>query len=198
MLQDPSAGRLQKRDSLQDVGLGLGAEALDLGDLAGLGRGPQVGHALDLQRLVQDLDLLGPQARHPQERQNSRRCRLAQLVVGGQLPRGRKLHDLGVHRLADPWHLRQAAVGDHLGEVRRQAQERLGRVVIGPAAERVLTIDLQNRPHLIENLGDARGFHGGTSMKCKYKYDLTTESTETTERGNQRAKDGKRTDWTQE
>ena len=154
VLQDPLAGRLHERDPLEDLGLGLGAEALELGDLARLGRGPQVGQALDLQRLVQDLDLLGPQARDPQQREDPRRRRLAQLVVGRQLAGRRKLDDLGVHRLADPGHLGQAAVGDHLREVRRQVQERLGRVVIGPAAERVLAPDLEERPHLVEDLGN--------------------------------------------
>ncbi len=166
----------------------LAPKPLSLAIWPGLGRGPEVGQALDLQRLVQDLDLLGPQARHPQQGEDSRRHRLAELVVGGQLPGGRKLDDLREHRLADSRHLRQAAVGDHLREVGRQAPERLGRVVIGPAAKRVLALDLENRPHLIENLGDARGFHGGTPRTCEFKYVLTTENTETTERGDQERK----------
>ena len=53
----------------------------------------------------------------------------------------RELDDLGVHRLADPGHLRQPAVGDHLRQVVGQIRERLRRVVIGPAAKRVFPLD---------------------------------------------------------
>ena len=48
-LQDPLARLFQERDALEDVGLGLGPEALLTGDLARLGRRSQVGQALDLQ-----------------------------------------------------------------------------------------------------------------------------------------------------
>ena len=56
--------------ALQDQLLDLGAEAFQLLDLPGLGRGLQVLRSGDPQFLVEDMDPLGPQAGHVhQERQ---------------------------------------------------------------------------------------------------------------------------------
>ena len=159
MLEDPPAGLLQERDPLQDVGLGLGSEPLQLGDRSRLTGRAEVGQALDPQRLPEDLDLLGTEAGNPQEGEDSRRHCLAELVISRQVPGRRQLDDLRQHGLADPRHLRQAAVGDHLRQVGRQVAEHLGCVVIGPATKRVLALNLEDRPHLIENLGNACCFH---------------------------------------
>ena len=64
-----------------------------------------------------------------------------------------------MHGLADSRHVGQGAVGNHLGEVGRQIRKHLRRVVISPAAKRVLSLNLQDGPHLIKDLGNACGFH---------------------------------------
>ncbi len=157
--QNPPAGLLQKSDPLQDVGLGLAAKALQLGDRPRLGGRAEVGQAFDLERLAEGLDLLGAEAGHLEQRQDAGRHRLAQFIVRRQLTGRGELDDLGVHGLADSRHVGQGAVGDHLGQIGRQVREHLCRVVIGPAAKRVLALDLQDGSHLVKNLGDACGFH---------------------------------------
>ena len=88
----------------------------------------------------------------------------AQLVVGGQLAGRRELDDLGDASSrrcpGTSARLPSAIISDRSAG---RPLERLRGVVIGPAAKRVLAPDLEQRPHLVQDLGDARGFHGSWS-----------------------------------
>ena len=116
-LQDAVADRFDEGDPFEDLRLGLGAEALQPGDLPRLGRRAEVGQALDLQGLVERQDLLRPEPGDAQQGDQAGGRLAPQLVVRGELAGRRELDDLGVHRLADPRRLGQAAVGDRLREV---------------------------------------------------------------------------------
>ncbi len=157
--QHPLAGRLHEGDPFEDLGLGLGAEAFQIGDEPGFPRVSQVGEALDLQLVVEQLDLLGAEPRNPQEGDESRAGLAAEVFISLEMPGRRELDDLRIEGFADPRLLLEGAVGDHLTQVARQRLKHLGCLVIGAAAERVLPVDLQECPHLVEDLGDARRFH---------------------------------------
>ena len=160
-LQDSVADLLDERDPFEDLDLGLRAEARDARDLVRLARGAEVGEALDLQLVVQGLDLLRPQTRHAQERDEAGRGLAPQGLVFGQAAGGDELGDLREHRLADARHLGERAVVEHRREVIRQRLQGLRRVVIGPATKRVLAANFQQGAHLVEDAGDAGGFHEG-------------------------------------
>ena len=107
---------------------------------------------------VQRLDLLGTR---PGMRKSATRpggVLAPQLVIGGQLPRRGKLHDLGVHRVADPGHLLQAGRRRSSPEIAGQVHQRLGGGVVGPAPERVFAPDLEQGPHLVDESGRSGRF----------------------------------------
>ena len=91
----------------------------------------------------------------------------AKLVIGRQLAGRGKLDDLGVHRLADSRALRPDVPSAIISERSAgRVREHLGGVVVGPAAKRVLALDLQDGPHLVKDLGDACGFHERAPRCC--------------------------------
>ena len=147
-------------DPFEDLRLGLGPEPLDPGDLARLGRGAEVGEALDLEVVVQRLDLLRARGR---------------ARGAGRPGRGRLA---GVHRKRGgspvvaswvrsslsivspiPGTSARRAVVDHPREVGGEPFQRLGGVVIGAAPEGVLAPDFEQGPHLVEDAGNPGGFH---------------------------------------
>ena len=52
-------------------------------------------------------------------------------------------------------------VRDHLRQITGQVDQGLGRRVVRPDAERVFAPQFEERPHLVDDLGDLGGFHRG-------------------------------------
>ena len=158
-LEDPLAGLLDKGDPLEDLGLGLGAKALELGDLARLAGRAQVGQALDLERLVQRLDLLGAQAREcARARPGPAACSAAARRKRADCPVVASCTILAyiVSPMPGTSFKRPSAIIS--GRSPGRFDQRLGRRVIRATRGTGSPPELEQRPHLVDDLSDSWRF----------------------------------------
>ena len=67
MLKHPGSGSIEKIEAFENLRLGLGSKAFDIGDQVRRGGLPQVGHAGDIESLAENFDFFRTQARHTHE-----------------------------------------------------------------------------------------------------------------------------------
>src|SRR5262249_5947986 len=100
--------------AVEDVLLSLGAETLELGDLARLTGHPELVETVDAELLVQGADLLRPEALDAKHVEEPGGRLGTQLVVVGKRVLGDELGDLLAQGLTDAAELAESPVGDEL------------------------------------------------------------------------------------
>ena len=86
--------------------------------------------------------------------------RRLEILVILQAAGGDEFGDLLLERLANAFELAQARFGDQLVERLAQGLDRAGGVLIGAGLERVLTLQLQQRPNADQHFGYLVLVHG--------------------------------------
>ena len=148
-------------DALEDLLLGLGAEALELGDRAGFADRLQLREVLDGELRPERADLLGSEAGDLHDLEETGRDRSLELLVERQDAVAAERRDLVDERLAEPGDLGQLAAVDQLAEVLGQVLEDAGARGVGADLERVLPGQLQQGGDLVEDGRDVVLLHHG-------------------------------------
>ena len=142
-------------DRVDDVRLGLRAEARQVADFSLARRLEELGQRVDVEGLVQRLHPLRPEAGDLQELGDRGRELLLQLLEQGAGPGPDDLVDLRVEVRADPRQLREVlARRDRRREVQAQIADGARRVAVGTDAERVRLADLEQIGDVLEDAGD--------------------------------------------
>ena len=140
----------------------LGAEALELGDAAGLAGGLELVEVVHAELVVEGLDLLRPQTADAQHLQQAgRRLLRAGRRRKGSVPVVTSVVILSRRVSPMPRTLGELAGGDEFAEVAFELFEGAGGVVVGVAAEGVFALKFQQRADLVEDGGDFFFVHGG-------------------------------------
>src|SRR5262249_4455266 len=143
----------EEPDALEDLLLGLLAEARQLGDQVAL-----AGHleALDAIRpeFEEGLHLLRTEARQPEHLDHPRRDRGAELLQVREFPSGHECADLLLEGFADAADLAELLLLDQLLEVSLELADGASAVVVGVGAECVLALDSQQSADLVEGVRD--------------------------------------------
>ena len=141
-------------DALQDLHLRLLAEPLHAGDPSIAAGGLEVGQAGHAQRRAQGGDLLGPEIGDLQELEDPGRVAGPQLVERVAAAGGVQGGDLAGQRLADSRDLGEPLAGHQNAEVVRQPLQGAGAGLVRADLERVLALQLEERPDLSQRPGD--------------------------------------------
>ena len=139
-------------NTLEDFRLGLFAEAGQLGELAVFACLLECLDGLDAKFAVNGLDLFRPQAGDVEHGDEAVGDRGLELVVIGEAAGGGQLGDLLSQRLADALDVAQAFLLDELGQRLGEALESARAVLVGARLERVLTLQLEEHPDLLEDV----------------------------------------------
>lgn len=135
--EEAARGLLQHLDALEDVLLGLGAEALQVQQAVLLAGVLELAQVVQVELLVEDLGLLGAEAGDLQELEDARRDRAAQLQQIGALPLLHHLGDFFREARADALDILDLAGGDQVGWVLGQTLQDAGGVLVGADLEGV-------------------------------------------------------------
>ena len=146
----PLPPALPDGDALEDVLLGLGLDARDADQRVRPRQFLQALHRVHARPLVEQLRRLRPDAVDAHHLHDARRDLFAQLF---QVLHGTALKillDLARQVLSDARDLLQAFARGHCCDVLRQPLHGLGRAPVGPDAEGILALDLQEIGDLVE------------------------------------------------
>ena len=150
---------LDHRDALEDVGLGLGLDARQSAELARLGQRLQGGDVADTRFVVEQLRGPGAQTGDVHQLDHAVRDLLVEGVHVLHPARPQVLADLVGEVLADAGDLAQPLLlRDHL-DVLAEAFETLAGATVGADAEGIVSADLQEIGHPIEETGDLDVLH---------------------------------------
>ena len=153
--QPPRAGSPEPVDPLEDQLLGLGREALEAAERAGLGRLAEVLERLDPELLVEQADGLRAEARDLEQLDEARRdLRPEPLVDSAIRPVVTSSAILSLIAWPTPGDLRRVAGAVGGDEVDRAAADRVRRAVVGDRLERDLALDLEHVADLVEDPGE--------------------------------------------
>ena len=148
-------------DALEDLLLGLGAEALEFGDRAGFADLLQLREVFDRELRPERADLLRAEAGDLHDLEEAGRDRRLELLVERQDAVAAERRDLVDERLAEAGDLGQPAAVDQLAEVLGQVLEDAGAGGVGADLERVLPRQFHERGDLVEDGRDVVLFHHG-------------------------------------
>ena len=148
-------------DALEDLLLGLGAEALELGDRAGLADLLQFREIRDGELRPERADLLGPEPGNLHDLEQAGGDRSLELLVEWQDTVAAERRDLVDQRLAQPGNVGQLASVDELAEVLGQVLKDAGAPRVRADLERVLTRQLHQGGDLVEDRRDVGFLHHG-------------------------------------
>jgi hypothetical protein len=147
------------RQAFENSGLRLGAEAGELGDLAGAAGALEVGRRADAELLMQHTNALRPEAADAEEIEQPRRILAPELVVQRQASGvddlGDRLHEPG----ADAGELRQTLLLQQVLGLLGESLERARRVLVGAHAEGVGALELEQRRGLLEDANEGVAAH---------------------------------------
>ena len=148
-------------NALPDFVEQFGAESLQRGDRALFERVLEVGHAVHLEFLVEQLDPLGTETRDAQQVEQPRRNRGDELLALGQGARRDERRDLLRDAAADPRQVRQVEL-----PTRHELRNRIGvigdgarRIAIRAHLERIARRDFQQVGDVAEETGDFGVLH---------------------------------------
>jgi hypothetical protein len=149
-----------ERDALEDLGLGLFAEAVERGDPALRTGGFKFFEGRDPKFVVQLFDLLRAETRDRKHVHKTGGNRGFQLLVVGQPAGGDEDGDLLLERVAETLHLSQALFGDERFQRFGKAFEGARGVGVGPGLEGVFALQFQEHADLLKDLRHIVFGHG--------------------------------------
>src|SRR5260221_10936282 len=148
-------------DAFEDFGLGLLAEPVEFGHLAGFAGGFEFGNGLDAELVVERLDFLGADAGNLEQLEKSGGNGGLEFIVIGQFPGGGEFGDFFLERLADALDFAEAFLRDDFFQRFAQGFEGAGGVGISAGLERVLALEFQQNTDLRKDFSDLFLIHGG-------------------------------------
>ena len=141
-------------DALQNLGLGLFAEAVQLRDFAVLAGLLQLFHRFDAELVVERLDFFRTQAGNAQHRDQARRDGGLEFLVIGQFAGGDQFGDFFLEAVADALDALGGFGGEDLSRWPRDGFQRAGGVDVGARFERVFALEFEQRGDLRQNFRD--------------------------------------------
>lgn len=152
-------------DAFEDFRLGLFAEAGQLGEAALLAGLLECLDGLDAKFAVNGLYLFRPQPRDVEHGDESVGDRSLEVVVVGEAAGGDQLGDFVGQGLADALDVAQALLLDELVQRLGETLEGAGAVLVGTSLERVLALQLEKHPNLLEDVRDLVLLHAAIQSR---------------------------------